>query len=261
MSLHNTDSYVIEAGTATESLPDPTTVSGRTHFLTNTSTANQVWSSTGATPFSVNSVNSATYTLAAGTGIQFQSDGTRWTARSSTAPAAATLGTVNLTPQLAIMPDASASNLAPEFLRIKSSAAAPSPYFYQLNFDAAVDEFVTFQFTMPKNYASGPILKVSFKMTSAVAGDVVFDSRVMAITPNDAIDMDTRSFAAANAYVRTVAAVAGYIVNMNMTLTNDDSVAAGDEVVLYFARLGSNGSDTAVGDCEVVAAYVEYTTL
>lgn len=88
MSLHNTTAYAIVGRTATESLPDPTTVSGRVHMLVNAHTASATWSSTGATPFSVDGVNSATFILAAGQAIQFQSDGTRWTAKASSFMAA-----------------------------------------------------------------------------------------------------------------------------------------------------------------------------
>jgi hypothetical protein len=78
MSLHDTDALIVEAATAAESLPDPTTVTGRTHDLCNTGTANAVWSSTGATPFSVDGVPAATLTVLPGRARRVQSDGTRW---------------------------------------------------------------------------------------------------------------------------------------------------------------------------------------
>ncbi|MFC8466002.1 hypothetical protein [Streptomyces sp. NPDC057250] len=78
MSLHDTDALILEASTAAESLPDPTTVAGRTHDLTNTGTVSAVWSSVGATPFSVDGVPAATLTVLAGRARRVQSDGTRW---------------------------------------------------------------------------------------------------------------------------------------------------------------------------------------
>lgn len=83
MTLHDTDAYVAEAASATESLPDPTTVNGRTHLLVNTGTVTAVWSSVGATPFQQGGVNVATISLARGQALQVQSDGTRWVAKSS----------------------------------------------------------------------------------------------------------------------------------------------------------------------------------
>ncbi|MCM1964837.1 hypothetical protein [Streptomyces sp. G1] len=83
MSLHDTDALIVEAATATESLPDPTTVSGRTHVLTNTGAVTAVWSSVGATPFTdAGGANVATLSVLPGNSVQVQSDGTRWVVKS-----------------------------------------------------------------------------------------------------------------------------------------------------------------------------------
>lgn len=82
MPLHDTDTQEIETSSAAESLPDPTTVNGRTHEMTNTGTATCVWSSVGATPFMEGGVNVATISIARGDSKQFQSDGTHWVAKS-----------------------------------------------------------------------------------------------------------------------------------------------------------------------------------
>lgn len=79
MSLHDTDAYIVESATAAESLPDPTTVNGRTHRLVNTGTVTAVWSSTGATPFTDGTgANVATLSIGRGSYANVQSDGTRW---------------------------------------------------------------------------------------------------------------------------------------------------------------------------------------
>ncbi|MXM67066.1 hypothetical protein GR925_27455 [Streptomyces sp. HUCO-GS316] len=78
MPLHDTDALIIETATAAESLPDPTTVAGRTHELANTATVSAVWSAPGATPFLVDGVPAATLTVLAGRARRVQSDGTRW---------------------------------------------------------------------------------------------------------------------------------------------------------------------------------------
>lgn len=80
MVLRSTDALVIETDGSdlTPSLPDPTTVAGRTHELANTATTNAVWSSTGATPFLVDGVPAANLTVLPGRARRVQSDGTRW---------------------------------------------------------------------------------------------------------------------------------------------------------------------------------------
>jgi hypothetical protein len=82
MALRSTDSLIIEvdAGDLTPSLPDPATVSGRTHDLTSTATSAAVWGSTGATPFQVDGVNVASLTVPRGSVQRVQSDGVRWVA-------------------------------------------------------------------------------------------------------------------------------------------------------------------------------------
>ena len=79
MPLHDSEEYILENATAAESLPDPTTVGGRTHRLNNTNGASVTWSSTGATPFTDSSgTNVATIIVPAGGSTQVQSDGVRW---------------------------------------------------------------------------------------------------------------------------------------------------------------------------------------
>lgn len=169
-------------------------------------------------------------------------------------------GIVNLSPPACVFPDGTASNLAPQIVRVKSSASAPMPYFYQLNFDSSQTEQVSWQFVMPANYASAPVLKVQYKMTSATSGDVKIDGRIGAVTPGDSTDGDAKAFDATNTTTQTVAGTAGYIKEISLTITNNDSAAAGDLVHVYLSRLGADGSDTAAGDMEVVGVYLSYTT-
>lgn len=78
MPLHNTDALILETDDPTPTLPDPTTVSGRTHDLTNPNASAVAWGSTGATPFQVDGAAVATLTVPRGSTLRVQSDGTRW---------------------------------------------------------------------------------------------------------------------------------------------------------------------------------------
>jgi hypothetical protein len=171
-----------------------------------------------------------------------------------------TTGSILLTPGAAWLPDGSASNLAPQISRIKSSGTAPGIYAGQLLFDAATDEWCTWAFRMPADYASAPVLKVQYKMASATSGDVVLDGRLAAVSDGDSTDIDAKVFASANTATVTVPGTAGHLDEASITMTNADNVAAGDYVVLRLARNGSSGSDTATGDLEFIAAALTYTT-
>ena len=78
MPLHDSGSHTVKASSATESLPDPVTVSGRTLDMVNNTAAGTVWSSVGALPFQVDGVGLATLTVARGATARVQSDGVRW---------------------------------------------------------------------------------------------------------------------------------------------------------------------------------------
>ena len=171
-------------------------------------------------------------------------------------------GSIPLPIGAASLPDGTASNAAPAIQRVKSSASAPTPYFLQAAFDAATREQLMWSFRMPADYASAPVLRVQYKMASATSGNVIVEARLAAVTDGDATDLDAKAFAAANTSSATaVPGTAGHLDEITLALANADSVAAGDFVIVYLARDAANGSDTATGDMEIVAAALLYTTL
>jgi hypothetical protein len=119
---------------------------------------------------------------------------------------------------------------------------------------------VTWSFRMPPDYASAPSAVLQWKATSATSGGVVWDVRVGAVTPGDATDVDAKGFASANTATGTAPATAGYLVETSVTLTNADSLAAGDFVVVRVARAAADASDTATGDAELAMVALLYTT-
>jgi hypothetical protein len=84
----------------------------------------------------------------------------------------------------------------------------------------------------------------------------VWDATLEAITSGDgspdtdsAESLDTANASAATA----VPGTAGLLSQLSITLTNNDSIAAGDYCRLRIRRTGSSGSDTATGDALVFA--------
>lgn len=169
-------------------------------------------------------------------------------------------GSVLLSPGAATLPDGSTNNAAPAIQRVKSSAAAPTPHFLQLAFADSIIERAMWSFRMPADYSSAPALKVQYKMASAMTGTVVVDGRVAAVSDGDATDVDAKAFAAANTANMAVPLTLGNLDEVSVSLINNDSLAAGDFVVVYLARLGDNILDTASGDMEVVAVALIYST-
>lgn len=132
---------------------------------------------------------------------------------------------------------------------------------WKLLFDDTTPETKYWQFRMPANYASGLTAKIIYSMASATADAVEFEVAVMAVSDGDSQDLDSDSFDTVNAGSATVPGTAGYPDEISITLTNADSVAAGDLVIVSLSRDADDGSnDTATGDAEVVAFSLEYTT-
>lgn len=130
---------------------------------------------------------------------------------------------------------------------------------WRLLFDATTDEAAVWQFRMPNNYSSDPILKVGYSMVSATTLEVEFEGAIMCVSDGDAADIGTASFSAIAVGSATVPGTAGHLDEISITLT-DDSCAAGDFVAVYLSTDSDDATnDDATGDREVVYATLTYT--
>jgi hypothetical protein len=145
------------------------------------------------------------------------------------------------------------------------SAEFPSSAFAQLTksnerpvvaFDAATDENVYWSGIAPQGLAGAVTVVVTYAMASATTGAVRFQAALEAITDGDAVDTDaTSSFDTDNSAGASVPGTAGYIDQLSISMTNADSIAAGDYFRLRLRRDadGTSGTDDASGDCLVLA--------
>lgn len=123
-----------------------------------------------------------------------------------------------------------------------------------LAFDASTAETAYWVFPWPQGATGTVTFYGQYFMASATSGKVDFEVAIEAITAGDSLDMDTsNSFDTANTITApTVPGTAGYPGEFTCTLTNKDSVAAGDYVRLSLKRDATDGTnDTATGDCYV----------
>jgi hypothetical protein len=154
--------------------------------------------------------------------------------------------------------------MATRFVGTPFSAEFPSSSFPQLTqinqrpalaFDAAASEAAYWTDIAPQGLTGTLTLLVYYVMASATSGNVILRAQVEAVTDGDATDLDsTTSFDTANSSAATaVPGTAGYIDVISITLTNKDSIAAGDLYRISLDRDAANGSDTASGDLLVLA--------
>jgi len=158
--------------------------------------------------------------------------------------------------------DNSAGNEAPALDYVQSSGAAPAPRSARWGFDDTANEHVCLVMRMPGNYASDPVLKLDW-YAAATSGDVVWCAEVSAITESDAATPEDKTGDTVNAVDDTVDGTTKELNQCSITLTNADSVAAGDLVMLVLYRDpedASGNTDTLVGDAYLLGASLEYTT-
>ena len=119
-----------------------------------------------------------------------------------------------------------------------------------LAFDAATEE-TTYYFFQALAYGSGNITcKVQWYADTGSTGDVIWGAQLAAITPNtDSQDIETKAFATAQTATDTHLGTTNQRLHeIDITVSNLDSVAAGDWCCLKLYRDADAGGDTMAGD-------------
>jgi hypothetical protein len=133
-----------------------------------------------------------------------------------------------------------------------------------MDFDDTTDESLDFAGFMPRHYAGGGItVTVGWMATTATTGTISLDVSLMSVT-DDADDLDTKAFAAANNANPTTASASGEVDYVEITFTDGadmDSVAAGEYFRLRITRdaNGTTSTDDMTGDMELVFVEVRET--
>lgn len=130
-----------------------------------------------------------------------------------------------------------------------------------LLFSATQTESKVFTFEMPSNFVSTVTIRINYTMVSATSGKVDWEVDVMAVTPTDAVDMDTASFDSINEIAGgdTVPGTAGQMgATVVITLSNLDGLSAGDVVFFRISRDHDDADDTATGDAEIRTLLLTY---
>lgn len=133
-----------------------------------------------------------------------------------------------------------------------------------LDFDDTTDESIIFQGVLPLHYGGGGVtVTVGWMATSATTGTISLDAAFMSVT-DDADDLDTKAFAAANNANPTTASATGEVDYATITFTDGadmDSVAAGELFYLKITRdaNGTTSTDNLSGDMELVFVSIKET--
>ena len=130
-----------------------------------------------------------------------------------------------------------------------------------LAFDASTQETCFFNVSA-QNYGSGNITAtIEWYADTASSGGITFGCSLAAITPNtDTQDIETKAFATENTASDTHLGTTGQrLHSFDVTISNLDSIAAGDSFALRLRRVPADGSDTMTGDAIVTRVILSYS--
>ena len=121
--------------------------------------------------------------------------------------------------------------------------------------ESSVETVYSKAVALPGQYGGGTLkANIGYVMASATSGKVDFEVSVEAVTDGDALDLDAGDdFDTPNAVAATVPGTAGHLDVLTVTLSNKDSVAAGDLFRIRLKRDADDATDdTAAGDARVL---------
>jgi hypothetical protein len=123
-----------------------------------------------------------------------------------------------------------------------------------LEFDPDTDEAAIFVGVIPEAaiLTSGLSIIIKWMGASATSGDVIWGAQLERCNT----DLDTDSFDTAQTATGAANGTTGIITSTTITLTNIDSVAAGELYRLKIYRDANNGSDNMAGDAQLIAVEV-----
>jgi len=124
-----------------------------------------------------------------------------------------------------------------------------------LAFDAATDEACTWTLAAPQGLTGALTCVLSLIGNAAGTNSTYWEVSVEAVTSADATDLDsTDSFATVNTGNVAMPTTQGHMVQLSVTLTNNDSMAAADYVRIRISRDANNGSDNFAADAYLLLA-------
>lgn len=132
-----------------------------------------------------------------------------------------------------------------------------------LAYDAAADEAAFWKVDASFYGVSNGNLTVDIRWyaDTASSGDTVWGATLAAITANtDTQDVETKALTTENTFTDNHLGTVGQRLHSAIvTVSNLDSLAAGDSLWIRIRRIGSSGSDTMAGDAIVERVVVSYS--
>ena len=130
---------------------------------------------------------------------------------------------------------------------------------WRLLYDDTTKETGIWVMRLPNDYESNPVLKIGYSMVSGTSDEVEWESDVMAVTDGDSENLYSDGFAASQSVVVTVPGTINFLDEASLSISNDDSMTAGDILILRLSTDSDDAAnDDAVGDRALHYLQLEY---
>jgi hypothetical protein len=160
-------------------------------------------------------------------------------------------------PEFASFPNAS----YPQF-KVIDGASFPIEV---LAFDQSLEELCFFKFDMIDFGSTATSVTVKFRWCAdtATSGNIIWAASLAAVSPNvDSGSLFAKTFATEQTALDShLGGQPRRFHQVELTLTNIDSVATGDYCVLRIARKAADGNDTMAGDALLIGVDLEYSNV
>jgi len=147
-----------------------------------------------------------------------------------------------------------------DFITLGASIDGGEGIFY-LRFDDSTTEEAVWAFRMPNDYNDNLVAKIGYSADNDTSDSWDVEVKIAAVSYGDSTAiMTVDNFDTLNEVTggTTTPAVAEYPQEISLTLTNDDSVVAGDLVIVHIQRDHDDADDTLSNDIKVFAFQLEY---
>jgi hypothetical protein len=187
--------------------------------------------------------------------VAIGSDGTLWVADSSqTAGVRAGQLPIRLPISSVIFPISGIT--AAGMRQMEGSGADPKPNFLELSFVSTSDTWAMWKTILPSLFGASPVLRIHGYMDSATSGNIGFGVRLAALSDGDGT-VEAKVFGTTNIANEAVPGTAKTKFVLDIPLTNTDSMAKDDELMLGLYRNTAVGSN-ASGICYVTDVQIVY---
>lgn len=144
--------------------------------------------------------------------------------------------------------------------QVAYGTAVPYVNAVQARFDGTGEEWMQWQFMVPRDYGTTAVVQVAYYMATAVSGTVIWGACAAALSDGDTA-ATAKVFGTASTVSVAVPGTAAIIDVASITMADMNGAVAGDWMNLSLYRDADATGDNAGGDAVVIGARLIYNVI